>query len=136
MSTGTNIITEALQEIGARSVVSPAVPESILLGMNKLNSLMELWLSRGIKLGTTPLSEPGDDLNEPADARSAIVSNLAIVLAPSFDNGKNIVSANLKSAATRGYNDIKVLYQETVIPTKRFSSTLPLGAGNIRIYVN
>lgn len=136
MSTGTVIITEALQKIGAHSVVSPAAPESILMGMGELYSMMELWQDQGIKLGVTPLEVPGDNLNEPPSARSAIVSNLAIMLAPSFDNGRNIVSADLKAAATRGYNDIKVLYQETTIPNKGFSSTLPLGAGNARIYVN
>lgn len=119
-------------EIGATSVASPPAPESIVFGLRKLTSLMEMWLSKNIILGTTPLEVPGDELNEPADTRNGIVFNLAIMMAPGFDNGKVIVSQTLRNNATSEFGDIKTLYQKLVIPQKVVSSTLPVGAGNER----
>ena len=130
MSTGTDIIRDALSEIGVVSVVSPAAPETIEAGRKKLNSMLELWLSKNIVLGTRPLDVAGDELSEPADARNAIVTNLALELAPLFDNGKQIVSPNLRSNARRNYVNIRRLYGRVMVPEKVLSSTTPLGAGN------
>ena len=132
MSTGTAIIQEALQEIGVHSIASPAGAESIEFGMMKLNAMLELWLSKNIRIGFTPLKVPGDDINEPADARNAIVSNLALLLAPAFDNGKQIVSPQLKSNANLGFIQMARLYKKIIVPDKVVSSTLPVGAGNQR----
>lgn len=130
MSTGTVIIQRALQGIGAHSHVSPASPESIVLGMEKLNSMLEMWLSQGIAIGFTPLDVPGDDLNEPNDTKNGIIDNLSLQLAPDFDNGKIIVSQELRRNAKVGYMNIKNLYQTVSIPQKVVSSTLPIGSGN------
>lgn len=132
MSTGTSIIKRALQMIGAHSVLSPAAPGDIVLGMEKLNSMLELWLSRNIDLNVTPLEVPGDDLDEPTDTNNGIVSNLAIYLSPFFDNGQVVVSQALKITADRDFLTIKNIYQQLVIPKKGVSSTLPRGAGNTR----
>lgn len=129
MSTGTVIIERGLQSIGAHSIVSPADPESIILGMEKLNSMLEMWLTLGIVLGVTPLKVPGNELNEPDDARNGIITNLAIEMAPDFDNGKIVVSPALERNARVSYNNIKNLYQKITIPKKVVSSTLPVGAG-------
>lgn len=130
MSTGTEIITDALMEIGAVSIVSPAAPESIEAGRKKLNSMLELWLSKNIVLGTRPLDVAGDELAEPADTRNAIVTNLAIELAPLFANGKQIVDPALVSNARRNYQSVRSLYGRVIVPDKVLSSTTPLGAGN------
>lgn len=132
MSTGTDIIEEALQEIGAHSAIAPASPASIVLGMKRLNSMLETWLTKNIAIGFTPLEVPGDELNEPADTRNGIISNLAIAVAPPFDNGRNIVSNELRTNAKTQFGDIKNLYQKVTIPDKVVSSTLPVGAGNSR----
>lgn len=130
MSTGTSIIQRALQTIGAHSIVSPADPDSIVLGFERLNSMLEMWLSIGIVIGFTPLEVPGDELNEPVDTRNGIITNLAVQLAPYFDNGKGIVSPELSRDARLGYFNIKNLYQGVDIPSKVVSSTLPVGSGN------
>lgn len=130
MSTGTDIITDALKKIGVVSVVSPANPESIEDGRKELNAMMEMWLSEGIVLATSPLEVAGNDLNEPGDCRMAIVNNLAIQCAPLFDNGKTIVSPDLRTNARVGLNSVKSLYRQTTIPKKVLSSTTPVGAGN------
>ena len=132
MSTGTAIIERALQKIGAHSIVQPSNPEDIVIGMNALNSMLETWLTQGIDIGVTPLDVPGDELNEPTDTQNGIINNLAIELAPDFDNGKLVVSADLRRNAKTGFQSIKNLYQKVTIPKKVVSSTLPVGAGNSR----
>jgi hypothetical protein len=130
MSIGTEIIKDAFKEIGAHSVVMEAPAESLIDGMNKLNSMLQLWRSKNIMLEVIPLQVPGDELGEPSDSRNAIVFNLAIECAPLFDNGKVVVSAQLKANANRSFNDIKDLYQTVSISKKVVSSTLPKGQGH------
>ena len=97
MSDGTVIIKAALKEIGAHSIAAPADPESVEVGMNTLNSMLQIWLSQGIDLGIVPLETPGDELSEPLETTQAIIDNLAIGLAPNFDNGDNVVAIVLKA---------------------------------------
>lgn len=136
MTTGTKIIKRALRRIGAHSIVSPAAPESINDGMDEMNSMLHIWLSKDIDLGFIPLQVPGDDVAEPADTTTAIVDNLALALSPDYDNGKNIVSPNLQRNADRGYTRVKNLYQKLSIPCKGVSSTLPVGEGNRRRFTS
>ena len=130
MSIGTDIIRDALAEIGVNSVVTPASPEAIEAGRKKLNSMLELWLSENIVIGTRPLDLAGEELSEPADTRNAIVTNLALELAPLFANGKQIVDPTLQQNARRNYMKIKKLYGRIMVPEKVLSSNTPLGAGN------
>ena len=132
MTTGTKIIERALQKIGAHSVVSPANPESTALGLENLNSMMELWLSKGIDVGAVPLEAAGDNLNESPDTTSGIISNLAIRIASDFDNGKDIVTQALIASAFSDFYAIRGLYQRLSIPEKIVSSSLPVGEGNMR----
>lgn len=134
MTTGTVIIQTALQNIGAHSVISPASPETLAIGLRALNSMMELWTSRNIRIGVTPLSVIGDELEESPDTYLAITSNLSLALAPNFDNGGNVVSKDLKGLAAREFAAVSTLYQRLTIPTKVISSTSPLGQGNRRTF--
>ena len=130
MSTGTVIIQKALQRIGAHSVVMPSSPESIDDGLFRLNTMIEVWLSRGIDVGAVPIPTAGTELNETADSRAAIIDSLALELAASFDNGKVVVSQDLKNSAASNFETIKNLYQKVVIPIKVLSTTVPPGQGN------
>lgn len=132
MTTGTILVERALGAIGVHSVASPAAPEAINLGFDRLKSMLELWLSDGITFGYTPPEVPGDDINEPPDVTSAITDNLAIDVAPYFDNGKNIVSPQLAQNARRNFGKVRNLYHSLTIPDKVVSSTLIRGAGNQR----
>ncbi len=127
MSTGTSLIEDALKEIQVISVAVPSSPEQITHGLDKLNSMIQGWLSKGIKMQTVPITKPGEDLNEPEDARNAIVTNLAITLAATY---KAQVVDTLRNDARSSYEDVKALYQEISIPEKVVSSTTPRGAGN------
>tara|TARA_R110000782_G_C14819205_1_gene413832 strand:+ start:33890 stop:34336 length:447 start_codon:yes stop_codon:yes gene_type:complete len=130
MTTGTDIVQKALKKIGAHSIAAPAASETVVEGADALNSMLQTWTSQGIVLGIVPLDAPGDELGEPNDATNAIISNLALELAPNFDNGKLVVSPTLEKNAKRDYNAVKNLYQVCTIPDKVVSSTLPRGAGN------
>jgi len=130
MSTGTYICQRALQRIGAHSVVQPATPNTIDDAFEVLQGMIQEWGDQGIDLGIVPIVSVGNDISEPISARNPIINNLAILLAPDFDNGKNIVSPALLSAARSGYNRVKDLYQTITVQQKCPSSTLPAGAGN------
>ena len=132
MSSGTQIILDALKEIGAHSIANPAGGETISDVKRKLDSMLQMWLTDGIDLGVLPINLPAEELNEPMDARNAIVQNLAIEASPLFDNGVAIVSEALRSNARSNYLKIKDHYQIVTIPRKVVSSTLPMGAGNRR----
>ena len=130
MSTGTEIVKEALQLIGAHSVLQPAAPESIDIGLKRLKSMIETWLTKDINIGATPLDVVGDELNEPLDCRDGVIFNLAVRCGPSFDNGKANVSTTLANLARQQFQFIENNYSVITIPDKVISSTLPLGQGN------
>jgi hypothetical protein len=132
MTIGTKVLQGALRKIGAHSELNPATPDTLVVAMDTLNSMIQFWRSQGIIMGILPLKSPGGQLGEPGDSRNAIEDNLAIALAPNFDNGDVVVSATLERNAKVGFDWIKSLYQVITIPDKVPSSTLPRGAGNSR----
>ncbi len=131
MTTGTVIAQDALACIGAHSTAAPASDETILTVVKLLNNMLEMWLSKGIQIGFTPLDVPSDELNETADSFDAIIFNLAIKAAPFFDNGKPIVSADLRLLSGSSFRDVKAQYQRINIPKTVLSSTTPRGQGNV-----
>lgn len=131
MSSGTFIIESALKRIGAFSIAQTAPPETIIEGRDILKSMLQSWLSWGIDIKFAPLDKPGDELAEPLDTRNAIIDNLALMLAPDFDNGRVNVSEQLKDNARIGLVMVKQQYRKLTVPNKRVSSTTPRGIGNI-----
>ena len=131
MSTGTQTIQNAGKLLGVFSAAQPADPQFLVDAMHKLNAMIQMLESDGINLGIVPLEVPADDLGEPIDATLAIEENLAIILSPLFDNGKVIVSPDLRVNA-KIHLEILRDSQPVVIPKKVVSSTLPRGAGNNR----
>ena len=136
MTTGTDLVKSALRKIGAHSIAAPAAPETIPEGRVILNAMLQSWLSRNIDLGIVPIDAPGEEVGEPADATNAIVYNLAILLAPDFDNGKEVVSGTLAMIARREFQIVSTLFNTTTIEPKVVSSTLPKGQGNKQSFGN
>ena len=130
MSDGTKIVLTALKKIGAYSVAMPQDPQAISDGFDELKSMLELWESEGVDMGTKPTTTPGDDIEEPPDAFGAITDCLAIRIAPFFDNGRAVVSQELRANAINGEIVIKNLYRRVDIPGRKVSSTTPRGAGH------
>lgn len=136
MTIGTNIIKRSLRKIQVDTLNSPASPEDIDEAVAVLNSMLSLWLSKGIRLGIVPLEAAGDELGEPGDTTNAIVSNLAIHLADNYEDGQSIVTQSLKNNATRDFEDLaNVGYREIIVPQIIPSSTLLTGAGNTNNFV-
>lgn len=134
MSTGTALINDALKTLGVKSVQSTQSPEALEIGRKVLNSMTQLWRSRGIFVGLTPIAEAGNEVGEFSDSRTAVVFNLAILLAPFFDNGKVVASDDLKRMAAEQLSLVKGLYRRLTVPNKTVSSTTPLGAGNYQTF--
>jgi len=130
MSTGTEIVENAYGMIGVHSLASPADPEAIAKGFKRLDKMLQTWLSLGIDLGHCPITTAGEEIGEPPDATIAIEENLAIKSAPFFDNGRVIVSKDLKDNARNSYDEVYRLFWRGSIPTKVISSTVPMGEGN------
>lgn len=124
------LIVQAFEEIGLASYVFDLTPDQLNSAMKRLNGMMAVWSSKGIKLGyPIPVTASGgdldDDSNIPDYANEAVYLNLGIRIAPSF--GKT-VSPDVKSNAKLAYDNllIKAAFpQEMQLP-----STMPLGLGN------
>ncbi len=131
MTAFTVIAQKALGKIGVHSVLSPADEESITTAMDTMNSLLEEWEDIGIDTGMVPLKTPGQELSEPAAIRNALYAVLAFEMAPQFSSGQAVVTPELVAAKNRGMRAIR-RYQNIVPPAKVVSSTMPLGAGNMK----
>jgi len=134
MSTGIEIIKDALGEIGQDSEQTEAQAIDLAKGLRKLNSMLAIWETWDIDMKITPIDVAGDELSEPLDARNGIVQMLALELAPPYANGGNIVSPQLQANANRNFEFIRGKYGigNPDRPKRKVSSTLPRGAGNTR----
>ena len=130
MSTVNSIILGALRKIGKDSPLKPAKPEDVVKGLDSLQSLLQMWATDNIDLGTNTFRGESEELGEPLDTRNALINNLALELAPEYDNGQIIVSETLRNRAAQGMAFLKKWYKMDPRPLRRISSTAPIGAGN------
>ncbi len=123
-------ITQAFEEIGLASYVFDLSPEQLQSALRKLDMMMATWDARGIRLGyPIPSTAGGSSLTEdsgvPDRANEAIVTNLAIRLAPSV--GKT-VSMDLKAIAKQAFDGLLAV---AALPAEmQMPSGTPAGAGN------
>jgi hypothetical protein len=123
-------VTAALEEIGLASYVFDLQPEQLQSAMRRLDAMMADWNGKGIRLGYPLPGSPQDsDLDQPSEvpdsANQAIITNLAVRLAPSY--GKQVMPET-KAVAKESYNTI--LSRATKPNEQQFPGTLPAGAGN------
>lgn len=131
-------VTAAFEEIGLASYVFDLQPEQLQSALRRLDSMMADWNGKGIRLGyPIPGSPQFSDLDEPSEvpdsANEAIITNLAIRIAPGY--GKT-VSANTQATAKDSYNTI--LLRAVQPGQQQLPATMPAGAGNKpwRVYDN
>lgn len=121
-------ITAALEEIGIASYEFELTAEQEQAALRRLDSMMADWNARGIRVSypmpsSPELSNIDSETSVPDRCNEAIITNLAVRLAPSY--GKT-VSTDTKATAKRGYNLLlSVLPTEQQLPT-----SMPAGAGN------
>lgn len=132
MSSGTQLINRAYKKIGVKFNNQDVTAESLEIGREELNSMLEEWQDEGIELNYVPISAPSDETNISQSIENAVVNNLAICLAPYFDDGKNIISPALARKARLGFTRLKKQRKTSTPLTKSISSTAPRGMGNTR----
>ncbi|MCK5600586.1 hypothetical protein KAR91_01885 [Candidatus Pacearchaeota archaeon] len=123
-------ITQAFEEIGLASYIFDLQPEQLQSAARRLDVMMANWNGQGIRIGYPIAGDPDDidldtETNVPDSANQAIITNLAIQLAPGF--GK-VVSPETKRAAKDGYNTLAARGQAP--GSKRMPKNFPQGAGH------
>lgn len=123
-------VTAAFEEIGLASYVFDLQPQQIEGALRRLDAMMAEWNGKGIRLGyPLPSSPQFSDVNAesevPDSANEAIITNLAIRIAPGY--GRTPM-AETKLTAKNSYNTL--LSRATVPMEMQFPGTLPSGAGN------
>lgn len=122
------IVHGALAEIGLAEYEFDISPEEIVAGIRRLDSMMASWSDSGI-VASYPLTNLYDSAaidensNIPDVAREAVITNLALRLAPSY--GKQI-SPDLRVAAKSSLNTLMRFYSR---PVERQLPSMPAGAG-------
>jgi len=123
-------VTGAFEEIGMADYVFDLQPEQLEGALRRLDSMMMEWNAQGIRLGYPIASSPQDsdldtETNTPDSAWEAVITNLAIRIAPGY--GKT-VSPDTKMLAKNAYN---ILLQRATFPLeKQLPETMPIGQGN------
>lgn len=123
-------VAAAFEEIGLASYVFDLQPEQLQSALRRLDAMMADWNGKGIRLGYPLPGSPQDsELDEPTlvpdSSNQAILTNLAIRLAPSF--GK-MVMPETKAVAKDSYNTL--LQRATAPIPQQMPGTMPAGAGN------
>lgn len=123
-------IVAAFEDIGISSYQFDLQPEMLDIARRRLDAMMEEWNANGIRLSypTASTSQSGsldDDTNVPDMANSAIISNLALRIAPAF--GKQI-SIDIKISAFKSYT--AMLAKNVKVPEVQLARTIPAGQGN------
>ena len=125
MDTAQQVVSDALQEILVQADEQSIQATDMQSGIRYLNRMVNEWAALGMPLGFTNITKVSDFVTVPDGALSAIISNLAIRLAPQFDAA---ISIELAAAAKSGMNAVRDL-TVTVAPTQ-MPGTMPLGSGN------
>jgi hypothetical protein len=123
-------VTAAFEEMGLASYVFDLQPQELESALRRLDAMMAEWNAKGIRLsyplpGSPEDSEIDAETTVPDSANEAVITNLAIRLAPSY--GKS-VSPDTRMIANAAYNTLLSL---AAMPSQiQFPDTLPRGAGN------
>jgi len=123
-------VTAAFEEIGLASYVFDLQPEQLQSALRRLDAMMASWNALGIRLGyPLPSSPQFSDIDAesevPDSANEAIITNLAIKLAPGY--GKQVMPET-KATAKETYNTL--LSRAAAPLEQQLPGTMPSGAGN------
>lgn len=124
------LINGAFEELGMASYVFDMTPEEYQGAARRLDSMMSEWSARNIRLGYPASTNPSNiDIDKatsvPAGAVDAIMTNLALRIAPSY--GKT-PSEETKNTAKTGFEVVSGRVAPAGI--RQYPTSLPIGAGN------
>jgi hypothetical protein len=123
-------VASAFEEIGLASYSFDLQPQQCESALRRLDAMMASWNALGIRLGyPLPFSPEFSDIDAESDvpdsANEAIITNLAVKIAPSY--GKQLMPET-KATARETYN---ILISRAAMPTEQqLPRTMPAGAGN------
>ena len=123
------IILSAMSEIGLSSYSFDLSADQIEQALWRLDAMMEDWVTRGIRLGypsaaSPELSNAYTETNLPGYAQTAVITNLAVQIAPSY--GKAVSPQTLATARA----SLNSLLARAAMPSEVQLDALPAGAGH------
>jgi len=124
------IISAALEELGLASYVFDMTTDQFQSALRRLDSMIAVWATNGIRINYPMASSPDQseldiDSGVPGFCAEAIVTNLAIRLAPSY--GKT-VSVETKMIADLSFSNLLTGLQGDDL-TMNLPEFMPKGAG-------
>ena len=123
------LIDAAMNEIGLASYAFDLLPEQRENALRRLDSMMAEWNTRGLRMGYPVPDNPADsdidvDSNLPDAAWEAVITNLAIRMAPSYGKQVNVATA------TTARHALNTILSRASMPSEMKLPAMPAGAGN------
>ena len=122
MTTAETIIKDAFSEVTNTNDEAPIESDDMAFAIRTLNRMVAAW---NFSIGWTVIASSSDTITVTAVAEEALVKNLAIRLAPSYDG---VVTQDLKSDARGSLASLRRA-TITILPST-LPSRLPTGTGN------
>lgn len=98
------IVGRALRLIHVVDPRQPVQAIDMQTGITAMNGMLRRWEANGLSLGWTDVSAPDEDMPCPPEAEEAIAFNLALTLAPEYEQ---IPSPIVIAGAGRGLTDLR-----------------------------
>lgn len=122
-------VQAALSEIGLATYAFDLSADQIEQALWRLDAMLGEWNARGIRLGYPLPANPNnsdatDDSGIPDSAYEAVITNLALKLAPSY--GKTVGPATMATARA----SLNTLYALNAKPKEMRIQDIPMGAGH------
>lgn len=124
MATKGELIGDAFAELALASYVFDLEPEEQQTALRRMDALLAVWESKGIRIGYVYGGDISTESGLPQYAHEPVIAALAVRLAPGF--GKT-VSAQTLTAAKSGCDG---LMSRSAFPPEQQLRNLPSGAGN------
>jgi len=123
-------VLAAFEEAGMAASTFDLTPQMLSSACARLDAMMATWNGKGIRLAYPLPSSPEDvdldaETSVPDSANEAIITNLALRIAPSYGKTPSVMTL---AVAKAGYD---VLLSRAAMPGEmQLPRTLPAGAGN------
>lgn len=125
MATVHDVVKRALRRIQVINPVQSVSAADMQTGIEALNEMLTTWESFPLALGWQNVSDPDEEMPIPPEAEGAVVSNLAMTLAPEYGVEPSAVLIALAS------NGLMVLRRQYFAANPLDTNVmLPLGSGN------
>jgi hypothetical protein len=127
MTTANEIINQAAEKIGARSLAKPLNSASIARMFTILLQVIAKFERDNLQLGLTVPASVTDDLLEPEASTVGIVNELGLKSAAPLRLSRNL-TPDFKVEAAESKEDLFIFFGSR--PQQQYPDNLPLGKGN------